>query len=91
MHNDFRRVMRGPNAPPLRVQGVAADGRIARLSAGQCHGAIRAADGRDVWFHRNDMIDPASFNKCAVGDAVTFELIDDRISGARALLVRRMQ
>lgn len=81
--------MSGPNAAPLRVQGIAADGRIARLSAGQCHGAIRSADGRDVWFHRSDMTDPTSFNDCAIGDAVTFELIDDRISGARALVVRR--
>lgn len=91
MQKDLRRVTSGPNAPPLRVQGIAADGRIARLSAGQGHGAIRSADGRNVWFHRSDMLDPACFNSCAVGDAVTFELIDDRISGARALLVRRTQ
>jgi cold shock CspA family protein len=46
------------------------------------------ADGRDVWFHRSDMSDRASFNDFVVGDSVNFELQHDRISGARAMSVR---
>jgi hypothetical protein len=46
------------------------------------------ADGRDVWFHRSDMADRASFNDFVVGDSVEFELQLDRISGARAMAVR---
>jgi len=35
------------------------------------------------------MSDRASFNKFVVGDSVKFELVPDRISGARALSVQR--
>jgi hypothetical protein len=35
------------------------------------------------------MADRASFNDFVVGDSVIFELLHDRISGARALSVRR--
>ena len=64
-------------------------GHVARLSVGQGCGFIRTADGRDIWFHRSDMGEHAAFNALAVGDAVTFDLLEDRISGARALQVRR--
>ena len=45
---------------------------------GQGHGFIRLANGQEVFFHRSD-----------VREAVTFELLDDRISGARAVQVDR--
>jgi cold shock CspA family protein len=64
-------------------------GHIVRLSTGQCHGTIRMADGREVWFHRSDVRVGAAFNDFVVGDPVTFELLEDRISGARALHVQR--
>ena len=66
-----------------------ASGQIARLLIGQAYGYIRVADGREVYFHRADMGDGGSFNSLRVGDSVTFELFDDRVSGARALQVRR--
>jgi cold shock CspA family protein len=69
-------------------RGPAACGRIARLFVGQSYGFIRLTDGRDVFFHRGDLREGTSFNDFVVGDRVTFELLDDRISGPRALYVR---
>jgi cold shock CspA family protein len=81
---------RSTHGPHLReAKGVPETGHIVRLCTGQCYGTIRTADGRDVWFHRSDMSDRASFNKFVVGDSVKFELVPDRISGARALSVQR--
>jgi hypothetical protein len=79
------------NGLPRQAIGVSGCGQIVRLYTGQCHGAIRMADGREVWFHRNDMAEHAAFNDFAVGDSVAFELLEDRISGARALRVRSNQ
>ena len=70
-------------------QRVLASGQIARLLIGQAYGFIRLADRREVYFHRADMGEGRSFNSLRVGDSVTFELFDDRVSGARALQVRR--
>ena len=70
-------------------QRVLTSGQIARLLIGQAYGFIRLADGREVYFHRADMGEGRSFNSLRVGDSVTFELFDDRVSGARALQVRR--
>jgi cold shock CspA family protein len=67
--------------------GIAATGRIIRLMIGQSHGFIRLTDRREVFFHRSDLREGTSFNKLAVGDVVTFDLVEDRISGARALRV----
>jgi cold shock CspA family protein len=52
---------------------------------GQGHGFVRLATGREVFFHRSDLQDGTSFNALAVGDRVTFELLEDEISGPRAL------
>jgi len=65
------------------------DGRIVKLLVGQGYGFIRVASNREVFFHRSDVLDGLSFNDFSVGDAVTFELFDDKISGARALRVDR--
>jgi cold shock CspA family protein len=74
--------------PPGQATGVSTRGRIVRLYTGQCHGTIRMANGRNVWFHRSDMVKRAAFNTFVIGDSVTFDLFEDRISGARALRVR---
>ena len=73
-----------PTRPPER-RGVASTGRIVKLQIGQGHGFIRLADGRDIYFHRSDLEEGTSFNDFAIGDAVTFELLEDAVSGARAL------
>jgi cold shock CspA family protein len=77
-----------PLGVSVRPGGVPARGEVARLLVGQGHGYIRLADGRDVFFHRGDLRDGASFNDFSVGDAVAFGLLEDRISGPRATDVR---
>ena len=76
-------------ARPAERRGAASTGRIVNLLVGQNHGFIRLADRREVYFHRGDLDEGASFNELAIGDAVTFELLEDAISGARALRVKR--
>jgi cold shock CspA family protein len=75
------------SGPPER-RGVSASGMIVRLLVGHGHGFIRLTDDREVFFHRSDVRDGTSFNDFVVGDAVTFELLEDPVSGARALRVR---
>jgi cold shock CspA family protein len=58
------------------------------LFAGKGHGFIRLATDREVFFHRSDMNAGTPFNRLAVGDAVTFELLEDAVSGPRAILVK---
>jgi cold shock CspA family protein len=83
-------VTRLPGKPnqPLPPTGRPARGKIARINAGQSHGFIRDEDHREVFFHRSDTTF-GTFNTLLVGDAVAFELIEDRCSGPRATRVRR--
>src|SRR5262245_44163754 len=78
----------GRTTRPAERRGAASTGRIVKLLIGQGHGFIRIAGGREVFFHRSDLEDGISFNDFAVGDPVTFELLDDAVSGARALKVK---
>ena len=82
------RAASGTSQPPER-RGVSTTGRIVKLLVGQGHGFIRLTDDRDVFFHRNDVREGTSFNDFAVNDPVTFELLEDAVSGARALRVMR--
>jgi cold shock CspA family protein len=52
---------------------------------GQGHGYIRLANRREVFFHRSDLREGTSFNELTIGASVTFSLVDDPISGARAV------
>ena len=72
-----------PNAPA----STPSTGRIARLLIGQSYGFIRVRNGQAVFFHRADLRDAMAFNTLQVGDLVAFELVDDRLSGARAIRV----
>ncbi len=78
-----------PSKRPAERRGVRSTGRIVKLLVGQSHGFIRLEDGRAIFFHRSDVREGTSFNDFAIGDAVTFELLEDAVSGARALRVRR--
>ena len=69
--------------------GTPATGRIARLLTGQSCGFIRARHAREVFFHRADVLDGTAFNALQVGDEVTFDLVEDAVSGARATRVTR--
>lgn len=72
-----------PNAP----RGEAATGRISKILVGQGHGFIRLRDNREIYFHRRDVKDGVNFNDLEVGTTVSFELLEDNVSGARALAV----
>lgn len=74
--------------PPER-RGVPRTGRIVTLLIGQGHGFIRLANDREVFFHRSDVLEGVSFNDFAVGDAVQFDLLEDDVSGPRAVQVVR--
>jgi len=76
-------------ARPAEHRGTPSSGRIVTLFIGQGHGFIRLGSDREVFFHRSDVCEGTSFNDFAVGDAVTFELFEDHVSGARALRVER--
>jgi hypothetical protein len=75
----------GPNART----GRPATGRIVNILFGQGHGYIRVSNAREVYFHRADLQDGTSFNDLQVGDVVRFELLEDHVSGARALRVTK--
>ena len=70
-------------------RGVADSGHVVKLFVGQGHGVIRLANGREIYFHRADIEEGTSINDLSLNDAVTFERLDDVVSGARALRVAR--
>src|SRR3954465_11355365 len=77
---------------PKAPEGRAAAGRVAQLRVGQCDGFIRLTstrDSREVYFHRADLREDTPFNTLQVGDVLKFDLIEDSVSGARALRVTR--
>jgi cold shock CspA family protein len=63
-------------------------GRISRIAHGRGHGYIRVNGDREVFFHRSDTEEDL-FNQLDVDADVRFELVEDRLSGARAIRVRR--
>ena len=88
-----KRVTRQTAAKPrlFERRGTPATGRIVRLLVGQGHGFIRLSDEREVYFHRADLQEGTSISDLDVGARVQFELLDDRVSGPRALQLRRQQ
>ena len=74
------------NQEPLPA-GERLTGKIKSLSTGQGTGYIRTRDGRDFFFHKHD-VDAKAYNDLKVGVTVSFEVIEDIISGARAERVR---
>jgi len=75
---------------PKPPAGTAASGRVVQLRVGQGDGFIRTKT-RDVYFHRADLDEGTAFNALHVGDRVTFALVEDAISGARAIRVARVK
>lgn len=78
----------GKPSRPIDPRGKPASGRIARILVGQGHGFIRLRDNREIYFHRSDSREGTAFNDLRIGDPVAFELLEDSVSGARALRVR---
>ena len=77
----------GPRSGPRDFRGARTTGRVAKLLIGQGYGFIRLDNERDIFFHRADLQEGTVFNDLRTGDAVTFELFEDSVSGARALYV----
>ena len=77
-----------PKGPAPVLTGIKMRGRVTRILHGQGFGFIRADDDRDVFFHKADAVG-TTFNDLAVGDRVTFELYEDKITGPRALRLRK--
>jgi cold shock CspA family protein len=76
---------------PIVARGTIATGRIVKMMVGQSYGFIRLTDDREVFFHRADLREGTAFNDLHIGDAVTFELLEDAVSGARALRLMRLR
>ena len=76
---------------PPEPQGSVSGGRVAKLFVGQGYGFIRTVNGREVYFHRKDLAKGTSINDLRVRDAVIFELLEDRVSGARAVRVTQQR
>jgi cold shock CspA family protein len=62
-------------------------GRIIRLARSRNCGFIRAPKGREIFFHATD-VQGAKYDDLEDGLAVKFTLIDDQVSGPRAVEVR---
>lgn len=61
-------------------------GRVTKFVVGENYGFIEAADGREIYFHRNSVLDDA-FDRLAVGSEVRFaEAIGEK--GPQASTVR---
>jgi|SRR5689334_15144547 cold shock CspA family protein len=69
-------------------RGTRMSGKILRILYGQSYGLIRIQDRRDVFFHRKDAR-ASLFNALEPGDRVIFELIEDPLTGPRAIRVAR--
>jgi cold shock CspA family protein len=76
---------------PIERRGTPSSGRIVALMLGQGQGFIRLTNTRRIFFHRSDLCEGTSFHELAVGNRVTFELLEDAISGPRALRVARVR
>jgi cold shock CspA family protein len=76
---------------PVERRGTPSSGRIVTLVLGQGHGFIRLTSARKVFFHRSDLCEGTSFHDLAIGNKVTFDLLEDAISGPRALRVERIR
>jgi len=62
-------------------------GRIKSVVRGLGIGYIRDDLGRDVFFHKGDVVNKA-YNDLEIGTPVKFDVIEDAVSGARAQRIR---
>jgi cold shock CspA family protein/ribosome-associated translation inhibitor RaiA len=64
---DYVREIRGQ----VKAHTVQPEGKVARLFPDEGFGFIQAADGREIYFHRNSVLEDR-FTKLQVGDSVRF-------------------
>jgi cold shock CspA family protein len=55
----------------VKLHEVEAHGRVSKISAEEDYGFIATPDGREIYFHRNSVIDNA-FDRLSVGSEVRF-------------------
>ena len=55
----------------IKLHEVKAHGRVSKISAEVDYGFIATPDGREIYFHRNSVIDNA-FDRLSVGSEVRF-------------------
>ncbi len=77
----------GKPSRPHDPRGKPMTGRIVNILIGHGHGFIRLPNEHEIYFHRADLQENTAFNDLKVGDLVNFELLEDAVSGARALRV----
>jgi cold shock CspA family protein len=65
-------------------------GQIKSFVRGQGTGYIRDELGRDVFFHKGDVLEKG-YNDLEVGTTVSFDVIEDAISGARAQRIKAVR
>jgi cold shock CspA family protein len=81
-----RPIGKAPN--PNEPRGRASTGTVATITRGRGDGYIREHRGDLLYFNRRDVID-GGFNDLNIGDRVTFEIIEDKVSGHRAVRVAK--
>jgi ribosomal subunit interface protein len=64
---DYVRIRRGK----VKTHEVPAHGRVIRLAPEQDYGRLETPDGREIYFHRNSLID-AEFDDLAIGTELRF-------------------
>ncbi len=64
---DYVRIRRGK----VKTHEVPAHGRVIRLAPEQNYGRLETPDGREIYFHRNSLID-AEFDDLAIGTELRF-------------------
>jgi cold shock CspA family protein len=74
-----------PRADP---RGRATTGTVVTITRGRGDGYIRESRAELLYFHRGDAVG-GTFNDLNIGDAVTFEVIEDTVSGPRAVRVAK--
>ena len=79
---DIARDMRGQ----VKEHTAESHGRVAKLLAGDECGFIETADGREIYFHRNAVLDGA-YRRLRVGSEVRF-VEEEGAKGAQASTVR---
>jgi cold shock CspA family protein len=79
---DAERDLRGE----VKAHVLESHGRVAKLIAGEDYGFIEMPDGREIYFHRNSVLD-AGFDRVSVGAEVRF-VEEEGVRGPQASTVR---
>lgn len=75
----------------VKVHDGKPQGQVARIFHDQGYGFIEVNDGRDVYFHKNAVLEP-DFGELAVGDPVELTIAtDESPRGPQATSVRRIR